>query len=643
MSVSDFNPFPVPKKIAKLSHYERRQNEGSSFWLDERLSQVNLFLSSHKVKLIFFVLLFSFLVLWGRVFWLQIVHGRQYALYANSNRLRQQIIPAERGIIYDRYLSPLVANVPKYVLYLTPGDLPASSDDRLDVLRRLSKLINYDLNELKELYAAARSHPYQPVLVSDKLTHQQVIKLKIVLPGLAGFDLRTEPRRVYLDNASLSHILGYVGKINSTELKQRYKQGYHLNDYIGKSGLELYYEKSLRGRTGLKEVEVNATGKIQKVLRQKAAAIGDNLVLSLDLGLQRELAQALKAALNSTPKATGAVGIALDPHNGEVLALVSLPDYDNNSFSAGISALAYQHYLNDPHRPLFDRAISGTYPPGSTFKPLVALAALEDHIINVQTSFLSTGGLRIGHWFFPDWKAGGHGRTNVIKAIAESVNTFFYYIGGGYKNFHGLGVKRIVSFARRFYLGRTLGIDLPGEAKGFLPTPDWKEKVKKEKWYIGDTYHLAIGQGDILVTPLQVAAYTAAIANGGTLYRPHLVKKIKSGSDRDSAADKFNSTDYVLKKHLASTDNINLVRLGMRTTVLKGSARSLQLLPVAAAGKTGTAQVGQHKYHAWFTGFAPFDSPQIVLTIMIENGGEGSSVAVPVFRRVLNWYFNDAR
>jgi penicillin-binding protein 2 len=267
---------------------------------------------------------------------------------------------------------------------------------------------------------------------------------------------------------------------------------------------------------------------------------------------------------------------------------------------------------------------------------VISIAALEEKIIDERTSFLSTGGIRIGQWFFPDWKAGGHGITDVRKAIAESVNTFFYYIGGGYQDFIGLGVEKIVKYAKLFGLGAQSGIDLPGESAGFLPTEEWKEKVKGEAWYIGDTYHMAIGQGDVLVTPLQVANYTAVFANGGKLYRPHLVKEILSGNDKP-----IREVETVpVRENFVSNYNMNIVRQGMRQTVTGGSARSLSTLPVTVAGKTGTAQWSSQKAnHAWFTGFAPYENPQIIITVLVEEGVEGSTISVPIAKEVLEWYF----
>ena len=265
---------------------------------------------------------------------------------------------------------------------------------------------------------------------------------------------------------------------------------------------------------------------------------------------------------------------------------------------------------------------------------------MEEGVINENTSFLSTGGLRIGEWFFPDWKAGGHGTTNVRSAIAFSVNTFFYYIGGGYGDFKGLGLTGLVKYSKLFGLGDLTGIDLNGEAAGFVPTSAWKETTKNEPWYIGDTYHFAIGQGDVLVTPLQVANYTAALANGGILYQPHLVSKILDSNNQVVQE----ILPKVIRKDFISAQNMNIVREGMRQTVVSGSGRYLNSLPVSAAGKTGTAQWSSKKAnHAWFIGFAPYENPELAITVLVEEGVEGSTIAVPIAYDIFNWYFSNKK
>ncbi len=286
--------------------------------------------------------------------------------------------------------------------------------------------------------------------------------------------------------------------------------------------------------------------------------------------------------------------------------------------------------------PLFNRSISGEYPSGSTVKIVVATAALEEKVISENTTVVSTGGLHIGAWTFPDWKPGGHGVVDVRKAIANSVNTFFYYVGGGYNDFVGLGVDRLEKYFKLFGLNEKTGIDLAGERAGFVPSAAWKKEVKGETWYIGDTYHLAIGQGDLTVTPLQVANYTAAVANGGTLYSPRLVKAILD--DKNQLIKEVSTK--IIRSNLADPNNLRIVREGMRETVTAGSARSLQTVPVPVAGKTGTAQWSSKKYpHAWFAGFAPYDNPQIAIVVLVEEGREGSSVATPIAKEILTWYF----
>lgn len=285
---------------------------------------------------------------------------------------------------------------------------------------------------------------------------------------------------------------------------------------------------------------------------------------------------------------------------------------------------------------LFSRAIAGEYPPGSTFKQVMAAAALEEGIVTEQSRIHSVGGIWVGRWFFPDWLSGGHGYVNVKSAIANSVNTFFYYAGGGYKDFEGLGIEKIAKYSKLFNLGEKTGIDLPGEGRGFVPDALWKEQRFDEPWYIGDTYHLSIGQGYLLATPLQIALTTSFFANNGILYKPQIAKDFIKGGDTEYLAHEY------IRKGIIKPKNVDIVREGMRDAVKYGSARSLSSLPFTSAGKTGTAQIGGDKDpHAWFTCFAPYENPQIVLTVLVEEGGEGSSIAAPIARKILEYYFSN--
>ena len=591
-------------------------------------------------KIIFVLALFMAIIL-ARVAWLQIIKGDYYYNLAEGNRIRIARIEANRGIIYDSSNRPLVRNVANFLLYFVPADLPENEQEKRSIIERLSQILGTlspaDIENILTAVKPKSLESYQPLFVTDNIEYNKAMLLYLESDKMPGVYLSNKTKREYnLSSLSLSHILGYTSKINQAEL-DKYGSEYLPIDYIGKTGIENFWENELKGQSGKKQIEVDALGKEKKIINQLAGADGHNLVLSIDIDLQKKLEETIISALKKL-KLNKACAIALDPNNGEILALVSLPSYNNNLFARGITNDEYQALVSHPDQPLFNRCTSGEYPSGSTIKPVLAAAALEEGIINENTSFISTGGLRIGEWFFPDWKVGGHGVTNVRKAIAESVNTFFYYIGGGYGDFVGLGIDRMVRYEKIFGLGKQTGIDIIGEAKGFLPTKDWKETIKGERWYVGDTYHAAIGQGDITVTPLQVANYTAVFANGGLLYRPHFIRQVLSSDDKI-----IRQVDHKpIKSNVVSSENIKIVREGMRQTVAAGSARSLASAPVAVAGKTGTAQWSSNKpNHAWFTGFAPYDKPQIVITILIEQGGEGSSVAVPIAREVLEWYFSN--
>ena len=659
----------------KDSAYYSGWTEHSFLSNNEQKEVVGRTFNFNKIFYIKVFILLALLIISFRSAWLQIARGDYYYSLAEGNRLRIETVEPKRGIVYDRNLKPLVRNTANFVLYLRPIDLPKSELDRDDVIRRVSNILDntnhnnnasstlasnqeqignlslisdspsfFKIKNLLEKVRIGSLESYQPLFVMDNIAYDQAMILSLELNGLPGVFLSNKIRREYIfpildaekgtTALSLSHLLGYTGKISESELAKASSE-YSLIDYTGKSGLEYSFEKELKGINGRKNIEVDALGRQKKIVNQVPAVDGYNLKLSLDTELQRQVEIVADAYFKRLGFYRASI-IIMNPQNGEILSLVSLPAYDSNIFAKGISQDDYSGFLNDPNRPLFNRAISGEFPSGSTFKLVVSSAALQEKVISETTSFLSTGGIRIGEWFFPDWKGGGHGNTNVRKAIAESVNTFFYYIGGGYQDFVGLGVDRLVKYSNLFGLGAKSGIDLPSEATGFVPTRDWKKETKGENWYIGDTYHFAIGQGDVLVTPLQVANFTAAVANGGKLLKPHLVSALLD-SDNNIVKE---IAPQIIREGFIDDYNNQIVREGMRQTVLAGSARSLQILPVTSAGKTGTAQWSSKKAnHAWFTGFAPYENPELVITILVEEGKEGSTVAVPMARDILKWYF----
>jgi penicillin-binding protein 2 len=620
-------------------------------------------------RLAFFkVVIFVFLLLLvSRTAWLQVARGSHYSLLAEGNRVRKENIEAKRGIIYDRAGQALVRNTSNFVLSLRPIDLPKDEMERDLLLRYVGRIIDDmpvaemsggsglklvsdgpSFKMLKDSLATVKPYSleaYQPLFVTDNINYDAALRLIIERENLSGIIVETKIRREYpytfnssekeSNLSSLSHILGYTGKISENSLEAS-DSDYSLTDYVGKTGLEYTWEKELRGIRGFKRFEVDALGRRKKIINETSPLAGYNLSLSIDLKLQEQVEIITKNWLDKTKTKRAAV-VVMDPNSGQVLALVSLPAYDNNLFAKGISYDDYQLFLEDENKPLFNRAISGEIPSGSTIKPIIAAAALQEKVISEHTSFLSNGGLRIGQWFFPDWRAGGHGMTNVKKAIAESVNTFFYYIGGGYQDFVGLGVDRLGQYMRLFGMGEKSGIDLNSEAKGLVPTRERKERVKKEAWYIGDTYHISIGQGDILVSPLQVANFTAAIANGGILFKPSLVRALL---DENNQVVRVIEPE-IIRQGFIDQYNLQIVREGMRQTVTEGSARSLLSLPVSSAGKTGTAQWSSLRdNHAWFTAFAPYENPELVITVLVEEGKEGSEVAVPIAREIMAWYFS---
>ena len=619
-------------------------NLDNDFFLEEGAEEkeiINIRFSRQKGRYLMLFALVLIFVLFFRAGYLQIVRGDYYRELAEGNRIRIHPIKSQRGIFYDRLGRQLVQNIPVFTLQLIPADLPGKLEDKKLLLKELLKTVDFSFKEALTKIENTPSFSYQPIVLKENIDHEKALYLKIKADDLPGVILETNYLRKYIiedDNflSSLSHVLGYTGKISEDELLDHKEDGYLLTDYSGKYGLEITQEKLLRGEYGKKQVEVDALGKENKIISEKKAISGSNLVLTIDIDLQKRVEEILTEVLMKNKKER-ASAVVMNPENGEILAMVSLPSLNSNDFAGGISSEKYRELLEDPGKPLFNRSIAGEYPSGSTFKPVVAAAALEEKIISENTSVNSVGGIRILSWFFPDWKAGGHGLTNIRKALAESVNTFFYYIGGGYKDFTGLGVNKITEYASLFGLSKKTGIELPGEAAGFLPSREWKEDVKNEAWYIGDTYHYSIGQGDILVTPLQVASYTSVFANKGKLFRPRLVKSIL---DQNKSIIK-NVEPEIVNENFISPYNLEVVRKGLRDGVLYGSSRRLNSLPVTAAGKTGTAQWSSVKdFHSWYTCFAPYEKPQLVVTVLIEEGGEGVDIALPVAEEILRWWFS---
>lgn len=604
--------------------------EDGFLWKDasgtQRLSSP---VSQNRFRLAALAVILLFAVLIGRAVFLQAVRGSYYRGLAEENRVRAITIPASRGIISDRRGIVLAKNVSAFTLTMTVGDLPREEEERGHLLDRVAAAAEVGRKELDLLILEAGNRLYEELPVARGLPYETAMRISVETAGIQGFRLRAAAARSYdiQEAKSLSHALGYVGAVAKDDLVSG---EYRPTDVIGKTGIEKDHEDILRGTPGKTVTEVDARGRELAMVSRTKSLPGFSLTLGIDYAFQAFTEKRLVEIMKSIGAKKASV-VAMDPQNGRLRALISLPSYDNNMFIGGMKKYEYAALAENPDNPLFPRAVSGEFPSGSTFKPFIAYAALAEGIISEHTSFLSTGGLSIGPWFFPDWKAGGHGITDVRSAIAWSVNTFFYIIGGGLDEVTGLGVDRITQYARLFGFGARTDIDLPNEADGFLPSKEWKEKMKGEPWFVGDTYHLSIGQGDLLVTPIQMAVGTAMLANGGMRVRPTLLEKI----DEKEVAPIFLESDKPI-----GNDWIAIVRQGMRKAVTEGSARALSALPKPVAGKTGTAQTaGQEKTNAWFIGFGPFTDPTLAIAILIEEGGEGSAVAAPLAKDMFEWWF----
>lgn len=615
----------------KIKGFNQRALEGAEFLPHQNFEQISLKKKYENTLIIFLKIgiIFIALILISFLIYLQGFYGNYYKNLAEKNRIRIQEIKPLRGIIYDRNRVPLVQNKPKFTMLAAAFDVYSIKSDQIDkIVENIKNLYPGD-KEIDNIALKLKTVSYVPIVLKKNITYEQGIKLIPIIEEWPGVYLLENFNREYIYADLMSHILGYTGFVSEDDLIN--DSFYTISDIKGKTGIEAAYETELRGIKGQKRIQIDSLGKEDKLIDYIYPQKGFDIFLTIDLKLQEELTRILQEQMSKF-NVQKACAVVLDPNNGEILAMVSLPSFNNNLFTSAFDEEEYKALIQNPNNPLINRVISGEYPPGSTFKLIVGAAALEEKIVDKNFTVISTGGIRVSEWFFPDWAPLGHGEVNIIGALSWSVNTYFYTIGGGNENLKGLGLNRIAKYARMFYLGQTTGIDLPGEAPGFLPSREWKLSHKKEPWYLGDTYHLSIGQGDILVTPLQAALWTSFFANNGSFYKPHIVKqKIQT----------FNLVG--VDKNIISSHNISLIREGLREAVRSGSARSLNSLNIDAAGKTGTAEFANTKKpHGWFTGFAPFNDPKIVITVLMEEG-DGAGSAVPVARDFFDWYFKKVK
>jgi penicillin-binding protein 2 len=585
------------------------------------------------MKFFFAAAIIMLLALASRAVYLSIIKGAYYREMARENSLRSLVIPAPRGIIYDRFGKQLVNNTPRIDVIVIPADVPDDPEKEKTMKDLLLSTFVLEKETLDDIFQKIDRKSFQPILIKERVNQEETLLFLSRALELPGISLYKTTERNYTDSLIFSHILGYEGKIRKEELGEHPE--YLMTDSIGKQGIEKSYEEFLRGKHGSEQVEVDSLGHVKKELGVNNPTPGNDLILNIDADLQKKIFDSLRELLEKK-NLKQAAAIALDPHSGAVRALVSLPGFDNNLFAHGISLNEYQSIINDSSLPLFNRAISGEYPPGSTIKPVLAAAALTEGVVNENTQIESRGGISVGKFFFGDWKA--HGFTDIRRAIAVSSDVFFYSVGGGYGNISGLGMKRMKNYENLFGYGNKTGIDIPGEANGFIPDPEWKQDKMGERWYIGDDYHAAIGQGFVTATPLQILNAVSAIANGGTLYVPKIVSQIRSTDGTITSVP-----GEIIRKDFVNKDILRVVREGMRAAVTdsRGTAQSLNTLPVAVAGKTGTAEFGaDKKTHGWFVSFAPYENPSLAMIVLVEGQGEEGYNAVPVTKDVYDWYFS---
>ena len=554
-------------------------------------------------------------VFWGRLWWLQIGQGEQWDEKARSRYLRAIVTKAPRGTILDRNGKVLASNEPSFSIALLPAEFSADGADPAKICR----LLGIAPAELESAVAKIRANKvplFEPVRLKVNADIATVTRIWERMSELPGIIVLEEPVRVYPHRTLAAHVLGHVGAVTDEELESR--PDLQLFDWTGKMGIERVYDRYLQGEHGREVMEVDALGAPIRRLRREPARAGQTLVLTLDARLQAVAERALQGK-------RGAV-VALDPKTGEVLALASSPSFDPNWFSTGIKPERWRWLISHPAHPLQNRAIATTHPPGSTFKIVTAVAALMFGKVTPSTRIPCGGGRVVGRRFFRCWRR--HATLDLEHAIGQSCDSYFYTLG------LAVGPDRLAQVARLMGLGEKTGIDLPGESSGVIPTPAWKRHRYRERWYGGDTANMAIGQGYVAVTPLQMALVACAVANNGVVMRPHLLKERRNAQGQ--VIERI--TPKVLHRLPAPPSVWQAVKRGMLAAVYGpgGTAGRLRDLPIQVAGKTGSSEHRKGaKTHAWFIAFAPADRPQIALCVMVEESGHGGEVAVPIAKEIL--------
>jgi len=576
------------------------------------------------------------MVLAARVWYLQILKGSYFKERSEQQRIRIQRVLSPRGEFVDRHGTVLVDTKPGYNVTITLEDVR----DPNQSLSGLSQLVGIPVEKFLQTIRDAREEGvriFQPIRLLSNVDWETVALLEVNQMDLAGIAVSPEPLRNYRHGELSAHLFGYMAEINRFELNREEYNNYRIGDVIGKTGLEKYLENYLKGRDGERQVEVNSLGRIIEEIAHHPPLPGNRIILTLDFDLQKALELAFEDKAGA--------GVAMNPNNGEVLAMASRPAYNPNFFSGGIASEAWNELLFDPKHPLTNKSIYGQYPPGSVFKIVMAVAGLEENLITTYESVTCRGFIKFGRRRYRCWKKYGHGKVDLHRALVESCDVYFYELG------QKLGIDKIAEYAKNMGLNSLTRIHLEGEKPGLIPTREWKRRAIGEPWYPGESLSVSIGQGFILTTPIQLASLISAVANGGTIYRPQLIQRIE---DYQGESLKEFPPEIIYDVPISSK-TLTIVKNGLEGVVSDkhGTGGRSRIKGIRIAGKTGTAQVirmkqdgeedeelqEQFQDHALFVSFAPVEKPEIAVAILVEHGGHGGSVAAPIARQVMEAYF----
>ena len=577
----------------------------------------------------------AFSILLMRLFFLQIIKGEEFRRLSENNSIRLQNIDPSRGMIFDRGGKLLVYNRPAFDVSIILKDARPVEE----TIKKLSRYINTPADELMMKVASKKGISlYKPLLLKQDIGRDTMAAVEVHKYELPGIVVNVNPRRYYINRQSAAHLIGYLGEISPVELRSDKYPGCRQGDLIGKFGAEKAYQPFLRGKRGGNQVEVNAVGQVIKVLSTVHSQPGYNFYLTIDQAVQEKTEALLEGVIGAA--------VAMDPSNGQILAMASNPSFDQNTFVGGMSHEQWESFVSDPLKPLTNRAVQGEYPPGSTYKIVTAIAGLEEGVVDYETTLEPCKGFfKFGNREYGCWKESGHGKLTVRDAITQSCDVFFYQIG------LAIGVDKLKEYADSCGLGSSTRVDLDRETGGLIPTAAWKKRRFGVEWQEGETLSIAIGQGFNLVTPIQMAVLTSAVGNGGTKYKPEIFKKIESAEGKVFKESK----PQVLGKISASSETLELVRKGLWGVVNseKGTARGSRIHGIEFSGKTGTAEVVSRKEdetdekenvpdhlkpHAWFIAYAPSENPEIAVAVVVEHGEHGSGSAAPIAREMIKTY-----